>query len=101
MLPPPSVRAAGVRVSGLRAGTGSQAEGRAAVIRLSPRELEILGHLCRGKVSNRDLAEALVLSEHTIHYHMGSLMTKLEVSTRAELIARAYTSRLIMVEEVA
>jgi DNA-binding CsgD family transcriptional regulator len=88
-------------VSGLRAGARSQAKGGSAVIRLSPRELEVLSHLCRGKVSNRDLAEALMISEYTVHYHMGSLMAKLEVSTRAALIARAYTSGLIMVEEVA
>ena len=66
-------------------------------LRLSPRELDVLRLLCSGTIRNRDLAEALVLSEHTIHYHMGSLMGKLEVSTRAELIARAYVSGLVEV----
>ena len=65
--------------------------------RLSPREFDVLRLLCTGMIRNRDLAEALVISPYTIHFHMGSLMGKLEVSTRAELIARAYVSGLVEV----
>ena len=64
---------------------------------LSPREFEVLRLLCAGMVRDRDLARALTISPYTVHFHMGSLMSKLECSTRAELIARAYVSGLVEV----
>lgn len=54
---------------------------------LSPRELEVLELLASG-YRNRDIAEALVLSQSTIKAHIRHILEKLGVRTRAEAVAR-------------
>ena len=51
------------------------------------REREILELLVAGK-SNKNIAEALVISERTVEDHISSILAKLGVSRRSELIAR-------------
>jgi len=48
---------------------------------LSPRELEVLDCLLMG-YTNRDIAEALFITEQTVKNHMTSVMRKLAVSDR-------------------
>jgi non-specific serine/threonine protein kinase len=65
---------------------------------LSPRELEVAALVGRG-LTNRQIAEQLVLSERTVHSHVGTILRKLDLSTRA-LIAvwaaeRGLVSRLV------
>ena len=55
---------------------------------LSPRENEILRHLAEG-YSNKEIAEALVISPSTVHTHRTNLMQKLGLSSRHELIQYA------------
>src|SRR5215216_4850736 len=55
---------------------------------LTPREIEILGLLAEG-LGNKTIAARLGISEHTVKTHVTSVFTKLEVSTRAEAVARA------------
>lgn len=55
---------------------------------LTPREREVLGLLGEG-LTNRQLAERLVVSEHTIHRHVTSILGKLDVPTRAAAAALA------------
>jgi DNA-binding CsgD family transcriptional regulator len=62
---------------------------------LSPREAEVLRLLARGTISNRALAAALLVSEWTIHSHLTSLYAKLDASSKAELVVRAYSSGLV------
>jgi DNA-binding NarL/FixJ family response regulator len=57
---------------------------------LSPRELEVLGLLAQG-LRNRDVAEALVISESTTKVHVRHILEKLGVRTRAEAVARLGT----------
>lgn len=52
---------------------------------LSAREQEVLGLLTEGR-SNRAMAEALKLSEHTIKNHLFHIFYKLGVSSRTEAI---------------
>jgi ATP/maltotriose-dependent transcriptional regulator MalT len=40
-------------------------------------------------LSNRAIAEQLVVSEHTIHRHMANIFTRLGVSSRAAAVALA------------
>jgi len=57
---------------------------------LSPREVEVLRLVARG-LSNQDIAEQLVLSKHTVHRHVSSILAKLDLPSRAA--AAAYAAR--------
>jgi len=64
--------------------------GRASVPHgLSRRELEVLRLMAAGK-SNREIAAALVISEHTVARHAQNIFTKLGVSSRAAATAFAF-----------
>ena len=52
------------------------------------RELEVLDLVARGR-DNTEIAGSLYLSVKTVQNHVSSLLTKVEVATRAELVARA------------
>jgi DNA-binding NarL/FixJ family response regulator len=54
---------------------------------LSAREDEVLTLVAEG-LTNREIAERLVLSEHTVHRHVANIMAKLGVRTRAAAAAR-------------
>ena len=58
-------------------------------IKLSRRQVEVLGLLARGR-TNREMAEELVLSLRTVERHIEELYAKLNVRNRAEAIAFAY-----------
>jgi predicted ATPase/DNA-binding CsgD family transcriptional regulator/transcriptional regulator with XRE-family HTH domain len=55
---------------------------------LTAREREVLELIAQGR-SNREIAEALFVTEHTVKYHVGSLFRRLNVTSRAEAVARA------------
>jgi DNA-binding CsgD family transcriptional regulator len=61
---------------------------------LSAREHEVLVHLAAGK-SNREIADALVISAHTVGRHVEHIFTKLGVSSRAAATAYAYEHGLL------
>jgi len=62
---------------------------RSTGLSLTPREREIWAELAKG-LSNREIARALFLSEHTVKFHVHNLLRKLGLKTRAEAISRAY-----------
>ncbi|MGW9111775.1 LuxR C-terminal-related transcriptional regulator [Microbacterium sp. NPDC055683] len=55
---------------------------------LAPREDEVLRLLAQGR-RNRQIAEALSLSENTVKFHLARVYRKLGVGTRAEAVALA------------
>ena len=64
------------------------------VAELTPREIQVLQLLAEGLV-NRDIAERLNISEHTIKFHIGSILGKLQASSRTEAVTRGIRSGLI------
>ncbi|WP_058302747.1 LuxR C-terminal-related transcriptional regulator [Gorillibacterium timonense] len=56
---------------------------------LSSREQEVLSLVATG-ASNRDVAETLFISEHTVKNHMTNIFHKLGVNDRSQLIAMVY-----------
>ncbi len=66
-----------------RRDNGSRAEGG-----LTPREVEVLGHLAAGR-SNRAIADELVLSLSTVRNHVHSALGKLGAHSRLEAVATA------------
>jgi non-specific serine/threonine protein kinase len=49
---------------------------------LSPRELEVAALVGRG-LTNRRIADDLIISERTVHTHVGSILRKLDLPSRA------------------
>jgi LuxR family maltose regulon positive regulatory protein len=58
---------------------------------LTPRERDVLRLLAEG-LTNRQIAERLVLSEHTVHRHVTNILRKLGVPSRAAAAAHAVRS---------
>src|SRR4029079_2266272 len=61
---------------------------------LSERELEVLRLVASGK-SNREIASALVISEHTVARHLQNIYAKLRVSSRSAATAFAFEHELV------
>src|SRR6266508_2296056 len=53
---------------------------------LSPREREVVTLITRG-LTNRQIADALVIGERTVHTHVANVMAKLELSSRTQIAA--------------
>ncbi len=62
---------------------------------LSGREIEVLEMLASG-VGNKAIAKQLQISEHTVKFHVGSIMTKLDASSRTEAVTLGARLGLIM-----
>jgi DNA-binding NarL/FixJ family response regulator len=60
---------------------------------LSEREAQVLRLLATGK-TNRDIAEALCISERTVARHVSNIFDKLGVSSRTGATAWAYQHNL-------
>lgn len=64
---------------------------------LSEREVEVLRLVAQG-MSNREIADALSLSEHTIKSHLANILEKLHLRSRAH--AAAYAVQVGLVRDV-
>jgi two-component system, NarL family, response regulator YdfI len=62
--------------------------------KLTPREVEVLRLLAEG-LANRDIANRLNISEHTIKFHIRSIFGKLSAATRTEAVTRGLRAGLI------
>jgi DNA-binding NarL/FixJ family response regulator len=63
---------------------------------LTPRELEILAQVGQG-MSNKAIARRLLISTHTVKYHLEAIFTKLGVRSRAEAVSRGLRHGLLVV----
>jgi len=57
--------------------------------RLTEREIEVLEVIAQGKTSNREIAEALVISERTVQTHLSNIFSKMKVNSRTEAVLAA------------
>jgi two-component system, NarL family, response regulator YdfI len=62
---------------------------------LTPREIEVLGMLAEGQ-GNKAIAWKLNISEHTVKFHVSSVFSKLNVSSRTEAVTIGIRLGLIM-----
>lgn len=62
---------------------------------LSPREIEVLAMLAEG-TSNKAIAFRLGISEHTVKFHVTSIMTKLNAGSRTEAVTLGIRQGLVM-----
>ena len=67
-----------------------------AVEELTPREREVLTYIAEG-YTNREIAEALVISVKTVDRHRENIMQKLNLHSRVELVKYAIEKGLITV----
>lgn len=61
---------------------------------LTGREHDVLALVADG-LSNREIATALAISEHTVKFHLASIFGKLGASTRTEAVHRGLRHGLI------
>lgn len=61
---------------------------------LTPRERDVLALVADG-LGNREVAEALAISEHTVKFHLASIFGKLGASSRTEAVQRGLRLGLI------
>jgi DNA-binding CsgD family transcriptional regulator/tetratricopeptide (TPR) repeat protein len=87
-------RQLGARPDLIRVDALSPIVGARAPMGLSMRELEVLGLVARG-MTNRDIAAALVISEHTVARHVQHILAKLGVTSRTAASAYAYEHDLV------
>ncbi|MBE3589406.1 MAG: response regulator transcription factor [Firmicutes bacterium] len=78
-----------------RLRTPAKASGETGLASLTPQERRILELIAQGK-TNKQIAEALYLSEKTIKHYVSNILSKLQVSRRSE--AAAYLARHSRVE---
>jgi DNA-binding NarL/FixJ family response regulator len=62
---------------------------------LSPREIEVLGMMAEG-LSNKTIAYRLGISEHTVKFHITSIMSKLNAGSRTEAVTLGIRRGLIL-----
>jgi two-component system NarL family response regulator len=64
---------------------------------LSVREREVLQHMFEGK-SNKEIAAALSISEHTVNIHVKNILSKLGASGRTEAVTLALRKGILNID---
>jgi NarL family two-component system response regulator YdfI len=62
---------------------------------LTPREVEVLGMLAEG-LSNKIIAYRLGISEHTVKFHVTSILGKLQAGSRTDAVMQGIRRGLVM-----
>lgn len=66
---------------------------------LTLRQIEVLNLVCEG-YTERGIADKLDISPHTVHVHKNTIMKKLDIHSKAELVKYALRHNLIQVKEI-
>lgn len=78
----------------LRRGATNPATGQATVAQLTEREHDVLRLMARA-ATNREIAEALFVSEATVKSHVGAIFSKLGARDRAAAIVYAFDHGIV------
>ena len=62
---------------------------------LTPRETEVLAMLAEG-LGNREIASRLGISDHTVKFHISSILDKLNASSRTEAVTLGIRRGLVL-----
>jgi DNA-binding NarL/FixJ family response regulator len=62
---------------------------------LTPREIEVLRMLAEG-LGNREMAARLGISDHTVKFHISSILDKLGAATRTEAVTMGIRMGIIL-----
>lgn len=65
-----------------------------AAEQLTERELDVLRQIARGK-SNKEIADALIISEKTVKTHVSNILSKLHLADRTQAAIYALRQRLV------
>ena len=87
-----------MRHDGHGGGADAAADAAAAVV-LSEREKDIVRGIAQGKL-NKEIADELCISVHTVATHRRNISSKLEIHTTAGLIIYAIINHLVNLDEV-
>jgi DNA-binding NarL/FixJ family response regulator len=71
------------------------AQPAAALDNLTPREVEVLRMLAEG-LGNREMAARLGISDHTVKFHISSILDKLGAATRTEAVTTGIRMGIIL-----
>lgn len=74
-------------------GNKAQNMGQMKIASLTEREREVIKLVGKG-LKNRQIAKTLFISDITVHHHLTSIYSKLEVGDRLELLIFSYRNRL-------
>jgi NarL family two-component system response regulator LiaR len=66
---------------------------------LTEREIEVLRQLAHGR-TNREIAEALFISEETVKTHIGNILGKLHLAHRTQAVVYALKQGLVSLDEL-
>ena len=72
--------------------------GARSVEPLSQRELDVVRAAAKGW-TNREIAQALDISDRTVQGHLANIFAKLQVSSRTEVVTLALQTGLITLED--
>ena len=62
---------------------------------LSPREVEVLRSMAEG-FGNKEIATRLGISDHTVKFHISSILAKLGVASRTEAVTQGIRMGLVL-----
>ncbi|NCC36414.1 MAG: response regulator transcription factor, partial [Chloroflexia bacterium] len=68
------------------------------VDQLTPREMDVLRLVARG-MSNKEIAEALIISEKTTKTHLSNILSKLHLADRTQVAIYALRKRLVPMDD--
>jgi DNA-binding NarL/FixJ family response regulator len=72
----------------------SRLEARKSFDELSPREIQVVNELAKG-LANKEIAETLGITEHTVKDHLKNILAKLHVADRTEAVTTAIQRGII------
>ena len=66
---------------------------------LSERETEVLHQLAHGR-TNREIADALHISEDTVKTHVGNILSKLQLAHRTQAVIYALKQGMLSLDDI-